>query len=163
MRLRRPLVILVLAVAALAALVPTASAGSAHSTQSARAFTSALVSAINDARAANDLPPLQVDARLTTAARGQSSYLASAGVLDHTGPDGASLSTRLARQGFHAHMVGENLAAGMGPAATVSAWLASPGHRMNMLEPEFHRLGVGVVMGSLQGMSAPFVTADFGS
>ena len=163
MRLRRPLVILVLAVAALAALVPTASAGSAHSTQSARAFTSALVSAINGARAANGLPPLQVDARLTTAARGQSSYLASAGVLDHTGPDGASLSTRLARQGFHAHMVGENLAAGMGPAATVSAWLASPGHRMNLLEPQFHRLGVGVVMGSLQGMSAPFVTADFGS
>jgi uncharacterized protein YkwD len=143
--------------------VPTASAGSAHSTQSARAFTSALVSAINGARAANGLPPLQVDARLSTAARGQSSYLASAGVLDHTGPDGASLSTRLAREGFHGHMVGENLAAGMGPAATVSAWLASPGHRMNLLEPQFHRLGVGVVMGSLQGMSAPFVTADFGS
>jgi uncharacterized protein YkwD len=163
MRLHRPLVILVLAVAALAALVPTASAGSAHSTQSASAFASALVSAINGARAANGLAPLQVDVRISTAARGQSAYLASAGVLDHSGPDGASVSTRLARQGFHGRMVGENLAAGMGPAATVSAWLASPGHRENLLEPQYHRLGVGVAMGSLEGMSAPFVTADFGS
>ncbi len=163
MRLRRPLVILVLAVAALAALVPTASAGSAHSTQSARAFTSALVSAINGARAANGLQPLQVDTRFSAAARGQSIYLASTGGLDHMGPDGASVVIRLARQGFHGQMVGENLAAGMGPAATVAAWLASPGHRMNLLEPQFHRLGVGIAMGSLGGMSAPFVTADFGS
>jgi uncharacterized protein YkwD len=163
MRLRRPLATLLLAVAALVALVPTASAGSAHSTQSARAFTSALVSAINGARAANGLQPLEVDARLMTAARGQSTYLASAGKLDHTGPDGASVFTRLTRQGFHGRMVGEDLAAGMGPAATVQAWLASPGHRMNLLEPQFHLLGVGVVMGTLGGMSAPFVTADFGS
>jgi uncharacterized protein YkwD len=163
MRLRRPLAILLLAVAALVASVPAASAGSAHSTQAARAFTSALVSAINGARAANGLEPLQVDTRLMTAARGQSTYLASAGKLDHSGPDGASVSTRLVRQGFHGHMVGENLAAGMGPAATVQAWLASPGHRMNLLEPGFHVLGVGVVMGTLGGISAPFVTADFGS
>jgi uncharacterized protein YkwD len=163
MRLHRPLAILLLAAAALAALVPTASAGSAHSTQSARAFTSALVSAINGARAANGLSPLHVDPRLTTAARGQSTYLASAGRLDHSGPDGASVVIRLTRQGFHGHMVGEDLAAGMGPAATVAAWLASPGHRMNLLAPQFHLLGVGVVMGSLGGMSAPFVTADFGS
>ena len=34
---------------------------------------------------------------------------------------------------------------------------------MNLLEPGFHLLGVGVAMGSLGGMNAPFVTADFGS
>lgn len=163
MSLRRPLVILLLAAAALAAVVPGASAGSAQTSRSARAFTSALVQAINGARAANGLAPLQVDARLATAAHGQSAYLASAGVLDHSGPDGSTVFTRLTRQGYHGHMVGENLAAGMGPAATVQAWLASPGHRMNLLEPGFHLLGVGVVLGSLDGMNAPFVTADFGS
>jgi uncharacterized protein YkwD len=160
MSLRRPLVILLLAVAACVAVVPSASAGA---TRSARAYQTALVSAINGARAANGLAPLRVDARLTNAAKGQSSYLASAGTLDHNGPDGSSVFTRLSEQGFHGRMVGENLAAGMGPAATVQAWLASPGHRMNLLSPQFHLLGVGVVMGSLGGMSAPFVTADFGS
>jgi uncharacterized protein YkwD len=160
MSLRRPLAILLLALATCVAAAPSASASSSRS---ARAYQSALVTAINGARAANGVGPLRVDLRLTAAAKGQSSYLAAAGKLDHLGPDGATVFDRLAQQGFHGHMVGENLAAGMGPAATVQAWLASPGHRMNLLEPGFHVLGVGVVMGSLGGMSAPFVTADFGS
>ena len=50
----------------------------------------------------------------------------------------------------------------MGPGQTVQAWLASPGHRMNLLSPEYRMLGVAVAMGSLGGMTAPFVTADFG-
>jgi uncharacterized protein YkwD len=157
MRLRRPLVTLFVALTVLAVGVPIASA------RSTRAYTSALVQAINGARSANGLPPLQVDARLASAAQGQSTFLASVGRLDHAGPDGSNVLTRLIRLGFRGHMVGEDLAAGMGPAATVRAWLASPGHRMNLLEPHFRRLGVGVAMGSLGGASAPFVTADFGS
>jgi uncharacterized protein YkwD len=160
MSLRRPLVILLLAVAACVAVVPSASAGAS---KSARAYQTALVSAINGARAANGLAPLRVDPRLTTAAKDQSAYLAAAGRLDHSGPGGTSVFARLAQQGYQGRMVGENLAAGMGPAATVAAWLASPGHRMNLLATQFHLLGVGVVVGSLGGMSAPFVTADFGS
>jgi uncharacterized protein YkwD len=159
MSLRRPLVILLLAVATCAAAVPGASAAASRS---ARAYQTALVSAINGARAANGLAPLRVDQRFTNAAKDQSEYLAAAGKLDHSGPDGSSVFARLAQQGFHGHTVGENLAAGMGPAATVQAWLASPGHRMNLLAPQFHLLGVGIATGSLGGMSAPFVTADFG-
>ena len=71
--------------------------------------------------------------------------------------------TRVSRAGYHGGMVGEDLAAGMGPAATVRAWMADPAHRQNLLEPRFHVLGVAVVTGSLGGGSAPFVTADFGS
>jgi uncharacterized protein YkwD len=128
-----------------------------------RAYTNALVQAINGARAANGLPALQVDVRLATAARGQSSFLASVGRLDHAGPDGSNVMTRVMRLGYKGRMVGEDLAAGMGPGATVRAWMASPGHRANLLEPHFHMLGVGVSVGSLGGMDAPFVTADFGS
>jgi uncharacterized protein YkwD len=157
MRLRRPLVSLLVAFAVLAALVPAASA------RSTRAYTSALVQAINGARAANGLPPLRVDNRLSTAARGQSEYLAAKGLLDHTGPDGSNVLQRLVRLGFRGNMAGEDLAAGMGPAATVQAWLASPMHRMNLLSPQYRMLGVGVATGSLGGMTAPFVTADFGA
>jgi uncharacterized protein YkwD len=156
MRLRRPLVSLLVAFAVLAALVPGASA------RSSRAYTSALVQAINGARAANGLPPLRVDSRLSTAAQGQSTYLAGEGQLDHAGPDGSNVLQRLERLGFHGHIAGEDLAAGMGPGATVRAWLASPGHRWNLLSPQYHLLGVGVASGSLGGMQAPFVTADFG-
>jgi len=156
MRLRRPLVSLLVAFAVLAALVPGASANAT------RAYTSALVQAINGARAANGLPPLHVDPRLATAARDQSVYLAGIGRLDHTGPDGSNVLQRLTRLGFHGHVAGEDLAAGMGPGHTVQAWMASPGHRMNLLSPQYRMLGVAVAMGSLGGMTAPFVTADFG-
>jgi uncharacterized protein YkwD len=159
MRLRRPLVSLLVAFAVLAALVPGASA---RSTRSMRAYTSALVQAINGARAANGLAPLHVDWRLATAARGQSAYLAGLGKLDHAGPDGSNVLQRLMRLGFRGHVAGEDLAAGMGPTATVQAWLASPGHRMNLLSPDYRMLGVAVAMGSLGGTSEPFVTADFG-
>jgi uncharacterized protein YkwD len=156
MRLRRPLILLV-------AIVAFATFASSAFAASQRAYTSALVQAINSVRAANGVGPLQVDYRLTSAAKGQSSYLASAGKLDHYGPDGASVQLRLTRLGYHGHMVGEDLAAGMGPVETVKAWMADPPHRQNLLQPHFHVIGVGVATGSLGGMSAPFVTADFGS
>jgi uncharacterized protein YkwD len=156
MRLFRPLILLV---ACMAFAVSASTAFAASS----RAYTSALVQAINSARTANGVAPLQVDLRLTTAAKGQSTYLAAAGKLDHSGPDGSNVMTRIARLGYHAGMVGEDLAAGMGPAATVKAWMADPAHRENLLEPRFHMVGVGVVNGSLGGGSAPFVTVDFAS
>jgi uncharacterized protein YkwD len=156
MSLRRPLILLV-------AFVAFAAFASSAFAASSRAYTSALVQAINSVRVANGVAPLQVDLRLTSAAKGQSEYLASVGKLDHTGPNGASLLTRVSRLGYHGNMVGEDLAAGMGPAATVHAWMSDAGHRENLLEPRFHVVGVGVAMGSLGGGSAPFVTADFGS
>jgi uncharacterized protein YkwD len=156
MRLLRPLILLVVCVACAA----LASSSFASST---RAYSSALVQAINSARIANGVAPLQVDFRLTTAARGQSAYLASVGKLDHSGPDGSNVMTRVSRLGYRGNMVGEDLAAGMGPVATVRAWMADPAHRENLLEPRFHMVGVGVVNGTLGGGSAPFVTVDFAS
>jgi uncharacterized protein YkwD len=156
MRFLRPFILL------LACVVSVAPAGEATASSS-RAYTSALVQAINGVRAANGVAPLQVDVRLVHAAQGQDSYLASAGKLDHSGADGSSVQTRAGRAGYHGSMVGENLAAGMGPAATVRAWMSDAGHRANLLEPHYHLVGVAVMTGTLGGGSAPFVTADFGS
>jgi uncharacterized protein YkwD len=156
MRLFRPLILLV---ACMAFAVSASTAFAASS----RAYTSALVQAINSARVANGVAPLQIDLRLMTAAKGQSVYLASLGKLDHIGPNGSTVMTRVSRLGYHGNMVGEDLAAGMGPAATVHAWMSDPMHRENLLEPRFHVVGVGVSTGTLGGGSAPFVTADFGS
>jgi uncharacterized protein YkwD len=42
-------------------------------------------------------------------------------------------------------------------------WLASPGHRANLLKPSYRRIGVGVARGTFQGYAgASIVTADFG-
>jgi uncharacterized protein YkwD len=157
MRILRPFILL-LVCAATAVVAPGVNASSAV------AYSNALLQAINAQRDQAGVPELHLDLHLTKAARGQSIYLASLGALDHTGAGGTSVMTRVTSAGYHGNMVGENLAAGMGPAATVHAWMSDAGHRANLLAAGFHKVGVGIATGSLEGGDAvPFVTADFGS
>ena len=61
---------------------------------------------------------------------------------------------------------GENLAWGTGRLASarsiVGAWMASPGHRANLLRPGWNRIGIGALSGRFLGYrGATVVTADF--
>jgi uncharacterized protein YkwD len=90
------------------------------------------------------VPPLAVDVRLTEAAQLHAQDLAERGVLSHTGADGSSPATRIARAGYAWSTWGENVA-GWYPTArdVVAAWLASPGHCANLMSPGYQHLGVG--------------------
>jgi uncharacterized protein YkwD len=157
MRILRPFILL-LVCAASAVLAPGVNASSAV------AYSNALLQAINAQRDQAGVAELHLDLHLTKAARGQSIYLASVGKLDHTGAGGSTVMSRVTTAGYHGNMVGEDLAAGMGPAATVRAWMSDPGHRANILATGYHKVGVGIATGSLGGGGAvPFVTVDFGS
>ena len=73
---------------------------------------------------------------------------------------------RLVRSGARGPMYGENLAWGVGPYATarnvVRGWMASPGHRVNLLRPGWTRIGLGALKGNFLGHTgATVVTADF--
>lgn len=60
----------------------------------------------------------------------------------HTRPDGISCFTIL--RGVPYNTCGENIAAGRSSAeATVDQWMNSDGHRANILNPDFKKLGVG--------------------
>jgi uncharacterized protein YkwD len=62
--------------------------------------------------------------------------------------------------------VGENIGWGTAqlstPQAMVRAWMHSPGHRANILNPSFRDLGVGIVLGDPQGGDGVTYTTDFG-
>ena len=63
---------------------------------------------------------------------------------------------------------GENIAYGSGSYSTVGrimdGWMNSPGHRANILNGEFRKIGIGVRMGNFQGTGYVFMyTADFGT
>jgi len=121
----------------------------------------ALLGAVNDVRAANSLRPLKLDATLVRAARDYSATLIRRDVFTH-----GSLGPRLARYGARGPVFGENLAWGKGPTATargiVRGWLASPGHRANLLRPGWTRIGIGSRTGAFLGYTdATVVTADF--
>lgn len=120
-----------------------------------------LLAAVNDVRAAHNLRPLQVDAHLVEAARAHSSTLLRINVFEH-----GSLAERLALYGARGPAFGENLAWGTGRLASarsiVNAWMASPGHRANLLRPGWNRIGIGALSGRFLGhRGAVVVTADF--
>jgi uncharacterized protein YkwD len=122
-----------------------------------------LLTAINSQRAAAGVPPLRASVSLTSAATWQSQVLAGAGYLDHTSPDGSTLIDRLTRARWHGTTAGEDLAVAPTPSDAVSMWMASPGHRENLLRPSFRTVGLGLARGAWQGSTALYVTADFGS
>jgi uncharacterized protein YkwD len=120
-----------------------------------------LLDAVNDVRAAHNLRPLRVDAALVRAARDYSTTLIRRDIFTH-----GSLGPRLAGYGVRGPIYGENLAWGKGERATargiVRGWMASPGHRANLLRPGWSRIGIGSRVGTFRGYGgATVVTADF--
>ncbi len=65
---------------------------------------------------------------------------------------GTQLQDRAAEFGYDYRMIGENLAAGQSsPDQVMAQWMASDGHRANILNPDFTELGVGVRSGGQYG------------
>ncbi len=65
--------------------------------------------------------------------------------LSHQRPDGSNCFTVLDECGILYYSAGENIAAGQQtPQEVVTAWMNSPGHRDNILNPSFISLGVGI-------------------
>jgi uncharacterized protein YkwD len=120
-----------------------------------------ILGVVNSVRAAHGLPALNADGPLTQAARSHSATLMRIDVFTH-----GSFAARIASYGARGPRFGENLAWGTGSRASaraiVRAWLASPGHRANLLRPGFRRIGIGARVGTFQGHGgATVVTADF--
>ena len=107
---------------------------------------SAVIDLTNQARAAAGLAPVSEDARLDAAAVAQSVDQAAARVMSHDGTNGSTPGTRITAAGYRWRTWGENVAAGQQTAAlVVDAWMNSPGHRANILNPAFTSIGVGSV------------------
>jgi uncharacterized protein YkwD len=154
------------------------SAGSAKSRgtmTTATQLQAALVTQINNFRAARGLSRLRVSPALTTAANGHSAQMARLGYFSHNSANGTSFSQRIAQvypaRGFRSWSVGENLVWGgpdIGAARAFRLWLSSAPHRANLLSPRWREIGLGAVhstsaAGVYGGRPATIVTADFGA
>jgi len=110
---------------------------------------------VNAARRRAGAPPLRADPALTRAAQRYARELASRREIEHVSrtPGRRTFRQRIAAAGGRARVAGENLARLTARPATlperaVRAWMRSPGHRHNMLDPTFRRTGIGVWLGS---------------
>ena len=132
--------------------VPTSQDGLTNAAQ-------ATVCLVNAERTSRGLRPLRRDGDLTQAARKHSADMARRNYFSHVTPGGEDLGDRIRDAGYgnpgDGWSAGENLGWGTGnratPAALVDAWLASSGHKRNMLKESFRELGVGVAAGAPQG------------
>lgn len=106
-----------------------------------------LVQLANQARAQAGAGPLKWDAALAVAARQHCLRMVAAGQLSHQFVGEPEAGERAAQAGAHFSLIEENVAVAPTPAAIHDAWMCSPGHRANLLNPQVDRVGVAVVAG----------------
>ncbi|WP_329113379.1 CAP domain-containing protein [Streptomyces sp. NBC_01465] len=113
---------------------------------------SEVVALTNTERSRDGLRPLATDPRLTAAAQAYSTDMAARGFYSHTSPEGLQPWDRAAAAGAAHRGIGENIACGQrtGPEV-VLGWMNSPGHRANILKPDFTHIGIGFAGGGLAG------------
>ncbi|HZQ85068.1 MAG TPA: CAP domain-containing protein [Acidimicrobiales bacterium] len=97
------------------------------------------VTLINALRASKGLGTLTVDSNLTSIARNWSQQMANAGTISHN-PNFPNQVTS------DWQMLGENVGQGYTVQSLFDAFVASPHHYENLVEPSFTRVGVGVVV-----------------
>jgi len=130
---------------------------------------------VNDQRLLHRLPPLKDVAKLDAAAEGHTASMIEGGYFSHYGPGGDTPADRMRASGYIyssriGYAVGENIAWGtLGlatPKAIVQAWMASPEHRENILDPRYRNSGIGVLPAAPgargAGQAGATYTQDFG-
>lgn len=135
----------------------TASLPSAPAEQLTLDRTRALGS-VNAFRAEHGMPPLRMEAHLMAAAAAQSAAMAKRGKMDHE--VAGKLPDRVRAAGYDWTTTAENIAASFRDHdSAMAAWVASPGHRKNLLNTQVTEIGFAAAKGA---DGKPYWTQIFG-
>ena len=108
------------------------------------AIEQAVLDLTNAERQKAGLQPLQADRNLMNSARQKSTDMASNNYFSHTSPTYGSPFDQMKANGVTYKSAAENIAMGQRTAEeVVKGWMESPGHRQNILTPEFTHIGIG--------------------
>ncbi|HEY0081373.1 MAG TPA: CvpA family protein, partial [Pyrinomonadaceae bacterium] len=113
---------------------------------------------VNRERAAEGLAPLAADDELREVARRHSSDMFARGYFSHVTPEGRDPFARIRESGYTFRTAGENLALAPTLSIAHTGLMNSPGHRANILRPQFGRVGIGIMDGGRRGI---MVTQNF--
>ncbi|AFA50092.1 CAP domain-containing protein [Acetobacterium woodii] len=110
--------------------------------QASSPFEAQVLALVNQERASRNLGLVTSDPSLALAAQIRATEIIES--FSHTRPNQSSCFTVLDEVGITYGLAGENIAAGyFSPEAVMNGWMNSEGHRANILNPEFEKLGVG--------------------
>lgn len=106
-------------------------------------YANEVLKLVNQERAKAGLSALTTNSSLTAAANKRAQETKQS--FSHTRPNGTSFSTVLKEYGISYRTSGENIAYGQRtPQEVVNGWMNSPGHRANILNANFNKIGIGV-------------------
>ena len=115
----------------------------------------AVLCLLNIERGKQGIDPLRASSSLRAAAQRYAKRMARDDFFAHVGPSGDTLRDRIRKtsylSGASRWSLGENIAYGGGryatPAEIVKSWMASPGHKRNILDAGYRDIGIGIVSG----------------
>ncbi|NEQ54153.1 MAG: CAP domain-containing protein [Leptolyngbya sp. SIO3F4] len=138
--------------AAPATLIPVVA--TSCTTELAAIFDELLVET-NKVRSDHEVPELTFSYKLGQVAQGHAQHMADNNYFAHTSPDGSStIASRINATDYKFNLAGENLAAGYYSAKDVVIdWLHSPGHRENLLHPDYTHVGFGLFFDTSPGVA----------
>ena len=106
---------------------------------------------VNQERQKAGVRPLTFDDRLRDLGRQHSEEMFKLGYFSHTSPVSGSPFDRMTAAGLPFLIAGENIAYAPTVDIAHQGLMNSPGHRANILQPQFGRVGIGVIRSQLRG------------
>lgn len=118
----------------------------------------------NSQRQKYGLSPFKESSKLDASAELKVKDMFSQQYFNHTAPDGKGVKDLVEKVGYQFITIGENLALGnfKNDEALIQAWMDSPGHRANILNPNYQNIGVAVLKGTFQGETTWLAVQHFG-
>ncbi|MCO8911291.1 sporulation protein [Clostridioides difficile] len=122
---------------------------SGSTSESFSAYQKEVVDLVNIERAKAGLNPLTLDSSISNVATKKSQDMIDDNYFSHNSPTYGSPFDMLKKFGISYKTAGENIAMGQKtPKEVVNAWMNSEGHRKNIMNPNFSKIGVGVAQKS---------------
>lgn len=123
----------------------------------------ALYTETNTVRHDHGLGDLQANAKLSQAAADKAHDMLTYDYWAHDSPSGVTPWHWFDVVGYNYSAAGENLAKNFSSSSGVmSAWMASPEHRANLLDNRYTDVGIAVVHGTMDGQPIELVVAEYG-
>ena len=123
-----------------------------------------LIELTNIERQKKGLPPVSENSALDNAATLKAQNMFQENYWAHFAPSGKTPWDFMLGSGYKFTFAGENLAKNFYKSDdVVTAWMASPTHRDNLLNPKYKEIGIAVVDGTLNGQKTTLVVQMFGT
>lgn len=116
------------------------------------ALEAQMLEMVNRERIKEGLNPVHADPEMTGVARAHSQDMFVRGYFAHVNPDGKNPFDRMRAADVKFRTAGENLALAQTLEIAHTNLMNSPGHRANILNPAFGRLGIGIMDGGFYGL-----------